>query len=306
MTDSPFDVIVIGAGVAGLTAARESARRGLVTACAEERMFGGLILNINELDPAPPGHSRFGADLGAELMTQIADLGVVNILAPVTALERGSASFAVITDDERYRARSVILATGARLRRLGVPGETEFQHRGVSQCADCDGPLHKGMDVIVVGGGDSALQEALALSNHCNRVVLIHRGDRYTAHPHFVEAVRGRKNIEHLGRSVVVEVRGEDSVTGVLVRKLGDDSTFEIPCTGFFAYVGLEPNSHFLPAELQRDAGGFVTTDAAMWTTMAGVFAAGAVRAGFGGLLTDAISDAQLAASAAADYTKAC
>lgn len=267
-------------------------------------MFGGLVLNINELDPVPPGHSHFGADLGADLMMQIADLGVVNILASVTALEGGPASFTVVTDDERYRARSVILATGARLKRLGVPGETEFQHRGVSQCADCDGPLRKGMDVIVVGGGDSALQEALVLSNYCNRVVLVHRGDRYTAHPHFVEAVRGRKNIEHLGNSVVVEVRGADSVNRVLVRKLGDGSTYEIPCTGFFAYVGLEPNSSYLPPELERDAGGFVTTDAAMQTTMAGVFAVGAVRAGFGGLLTDAISDAQLAAAAVAACTK--
>lgn len=267
-------------------------------------MFGGLVVNINELDPAPPALSHSGSELASELMTQAADLGVVNVLETVTALGRDSASFVVITNDARYRARSVILASGARLKRLGAPGEAKFEHRGVSQCADCDGPFYRGQDVTVVGGGDSALQEALVLTKYCNRVFLVHRGERYTARSHFIEAVCGHKNIQQLRNSVVEEIRGEDSVSSILVRNLGDGCTEEIPCKGFFAYVGLAPNSKYLPPEVERNAIGYVTTDAGMKTTMAGVFAAGAVRAGFGGMLTDAISDAELAAAAACAYRR--
>jgi thioredoxin reductase (NADPH) len=205
----------------------------------------------------------------------------------------------VTTDVGAHRARAVIVASGARLKRLGVAGETEFEHRGVAQCADCDGPMYKDEEVVVVGGGDSALQEALVLANYCKRVHLVHRGTKLRAQQHLVDAVAARSNIEPVWNTAVEEILGEKMLSKVRVRDLGDGKTREIPCSGFFAYPGLAPNSEFLPPELERDADGRAVTMESLQTSLSGVFAIGAVRAGCGGLLTDAIADGQKAAAAA-------
>lgn len=299
MPDSKFDVIVIGAGVAGLTAAKHTAQRGLATASIEALMFGGLVININELDPAPPGEDVSGTDLASNLMMRISELGVENLSETVTGLARDGDLFAVTTDAGKHRARAVLVASGAKLKRAGIPGETQFEHRGVSQCADCDGPMYKDEEVVVVGGGDSALQEALVLANYCKRVHLVHRGAKFRARQHFVDAVAARGNIHPVWNTVAEEILGAQMVNKVRVRNVADGKTAEIPCAGFFAYIGLEPNGEFLPPEVKRDADGFVVTDASLQTTMAGVYAAGAVRAGYGGMLTDTISDAEKAAAAA-------
>ncbi|MEO8753802.1 MAG: FAD-dependent oxidoreductase [Casimicrobiaceae bacterium] len=297
MPDSQYDVIVVGAGIAGLTAAKELASAGLATACIEAQMFGGLVVNINELEPAPPGGVASGVELASNLMEQATELGMDSPTAMVTGIERNGDAFTLATDTDEYRARAIVIASGAKLRRLGVPGEVEFEHRGVAQCADCDGPLYKGQDVVVVGGGDSALQEALVLAHYCRRVHLVHRGERFRARPDLVAAVRERDNIAPRFRTVVEAILGNDMVGKVRVRDLAEGSTSEIPCTGFFAYVGMAPNTAFVPSEVNRDAQDRLVTDEALQTTMPGVFAAGAVRAGCGGLITDAIADAQRAAS---------
>lgn len=295
MPDSKFDVIVIGAGITGLTAAKYAAQSGLATANIEALLFGGLVININELDGEPHGS---GTELASNLMMEVSDLGAANIAETVTALAREGDLLSVATDAGQHRARAVIIASGAQLRRLGIPGEAEFEHRGVSQCADCDGPMYKDEDVVVVGGGDSALQEALVLANFCKRVHLVHRGTQFRARRHLADAVAARDNIHPLWNTVAEEILGAEMVTRVRVRNVLDGVTTEIPCTGLFAYIGLEPRCEFAPPEIQRDANGGLMTDASLQTAMRGVYAAGAVRVGYGGLLTHAIAEGDAAARA--------
>jgi len=295
MTESQYDVIVIGAGIAGLTAAKHAAQSGLATASVEALLFGGLVININELDGEPHGS---GTDLASTLMMEVSDLGVANLSETVTALARDGDSLSVVTDAGRHRARAVIIASGAQLKRLGIPGEAEFEHKGVSQCADCDGPMYQGEDVVVVGGGDSALQEALVLAGFCKRVHLVHRGTQYRASRHLVDAVAARSNIQPVWNTVAEAVLGAQMVNAVRVRNVVDGAMTEIPCTGLFAYIGLEPRCEFAPPEIQRAANGGLITDNSLQTALAGVFAAGAVRAGYGGLLTHAIAEGNAAAKA--------
>jgi len=296
--NSTHDVVVIGAGVAGLSAALESARLGLRVCLIEELLFGGLVVNVNHLLPAVAGLPASGIDLAAELMTRVSDLGVTSAFEAVTALQIAS-GLAVVTAEGAHGARAVVVASGARLRKLGVPGEAEFQDRGVSHCADCDAPLYQGQDVMVVGGGDSALQEALVLSEHCGRVHLVQRGASFGARREFVEKLRERPNILPRMETEVEQLRGEEALSRVAIRGI-DGTSAEIPCTGFFAYVGLEPNTSFLPDQLARDVDGRVMVDAQLESSIPNVYAIGAVRAGYGGQLDDAISDARAAALAVA------
>ncbi len=292
------DIVVIGAGVAGLSAAVEAARLGLRVCLIEELMFGGLVVNVNHLLPAPPGLPASGIDLATDLMTRAADLGVTSLFETVTGLQTGS-SLAVVATGGTHAARAVIVASGARLRKLGVPGEAEFQERGVSHCADCDAPLYRGQDVVVVGGGDAALQEALVLSEHCARVHLIHRRASFRARQDLVAKLRERPNILPRMETVVDELRGEDALSRVAVHA-ADGSSAEIPCSGFFAYIGLAPNTSFLPEEVLRDADGRIKVDAQLESALQDVYAIGAVRAGYAGQLEEAMSDARTAVLAAA------
>lgn len=305
MADSKFDVIVIGAGITGLTAAKHAAQSGLTVASVEALLFGGLVININELEPGLPGEQMSGTDLASNLMAEIAELGVESMGETVTALARDGDLLTLTTDAGTHRARAVIVASGAKLKRLGIPGEAEFEYKGVSQCADCDGPMYKDEDVVVVGGGDSALQEALVLANFCKCVHLVHRGAKFRARQHLVDAVAARDNIRPLWNTVAEEVAGAQMVNMVRVRNVGNGQRSEIPCAGFFAYIGLTPNCDFVPPAVKRDEHGSLVTDASLQTAIAGLFAAGAARAGYGGLLTHAVVDGSAAATAVAARLRA-
>ncbi len=175
-----------------------------------------------------------------------------------------------------YHARQVIVASGAKLKMLGVPGEAEFEGRGVSKCADCDGPMFQNETVAVIGGGDSALQEAGVLTHYCGKVLLIHRGTAFSAQPRFVEQVKANPKIEVRFGSTVEAVLGDKMVEKIRVNT-GSGSE-ELAVAGVFAYIGLEPNAAFVPEAVKRDATGRLVTGDTLETTLPGLWAAGAVR----------------------------
>jgi thioredoxin reductase (NADPH) len=297
VAQATYDVIVIGEGVSGLTAAGELARAGRKVATIEAQLFGGLVINVNELEPAPEGHPASGAELAAEMMQANAEHGVTSIQEPVTALEAGDGMISVITDSGAHTARQVIVASGARLKKLGVPGEDEFEGRGVSQCADCDGPMYQNEIALVVGGGDSAMQEALVLAQYCSKVHVVHRRDDFRAASHFVQQVEANEKIAIVRNAVVEAIEGGKMVEKARLRR-ADGRVEEIPCAGVFAYIGLQPSTEFLPATVERDAHGFVRTNETFQTAMPGILAIGAVRSGYAGTLSDAMNEARAAAHA--------
>lgn len=290
------DLIVIGTGITGLSAAKQALEGGLSTLTLEGLLYGGLITNINELDGEIQGA---GIDLATRLMMQVRKLGGESLSASATSLTAEEGCIVVNSDAGAHRASAVILASGAKLRRLGVPGESEFENKGVSHCADCDGPYYKDRDVVVVGGGDSALQEALVLSEFAKRVHLVHRGENFRARKHFADRILAHSNISVYWRTRVEAVLGGESVQAVRVRRLDSEAREEIACAGFFAYVGLEPACAFVPDAALRDLDGSLLTDAGLRTAMPGVFAAGAVRSGYGGLLANAVAEGIAAAKSA-------
>lgn len=229
MSATRFDLIVIGTGIAGLAAAKVAAQKGLRTATAEQLLFGGLVVNINELDGEIEGS---GTDYASNLMMETSDLGVESLNETVSGISKSGDTITVTTDGGTHSARAVIIASGARLKRLGVPGEAEFEHRGVSQCADCDGPMYQGEDVVVVGGGDSALQEALVLAHFCKRVHLVHRGGKFSARQSYIDAVAAQPVIETHWNTVVEAIEGDDMVRKVRLNSGGTSS--ELATSGFF------------------------------------------------------------------------
>lgn len=305
-----YDILVIGGGLAGLTAGLFAARAGRATLVLEPAVPGGHLLNIQKIEDFPgfpDGVSGF--EIGPNTQMQAMNAGAEFAMAEVQSLSRdgneASADWLVSTTEGEYQAGAVIVASGSHARALGVPGEERLTGHGVSHCASCDGPLFRGQTVGVVGGGDSALQEALTLAEHVGQVLIFHHGDRFSAQQVYRQRVEDEGKIEVCWNTEIREILGETEVTGVRVADLATGSERTIELVGLFVYIGLVPNTGFLGGVLDLDEDGRIPTDIWMRTTAPGLFAAGDVRRDSASQAVAAAGDGATAAVAADRYLKA-
>jgi thioredoxin reductase (NADPH) len=278
-----YDTIIIGGGPAGYTAGIYAARSGLKTLLVEGAATVSQI-TITDMIENYPGipDGINGFDLMQLFKTQALKFGLEVITKDVSAIKINSATpfiWDVIVEDKSFRTLSVIAATGARWRNLEVPGEQEFAGRGISYCATCDGPFYRNKDVVVVGGGDTALQEALFLTNFASKVTVIHRRDRLRAAEILQKRSFSEKKIEFVWNAKLIEVTGQNFVTGVKVADVQTGKINEISAEGVFIFVGRLPHTDLFRDILKLDAGGYIITDENMRTSVAGIFAAGDCRA---------------------------
>ncbi len=286
------DLLVIGGGIAGLTAALHGMRRGLSTALLEaEMVFGGQVATVASVEGMPLAQPCSGVDLATSMVEALRGGGATLVAEAATAVTEGLPALQVATATQVLRAKSVVVATGCRPRLLDVPGEAALRGRGVSHCATCDGPLFRGEEVVVAGGGDAALQEALTLAPMCGRVGIVARG-RLRARRAYVEQATATSNIRFIWDSTIDAVLGDDRVTGVRLRNARTGERSELACAGVFAYLGGIPNSEILPSSVARDEAGFVVTDPTFRSGANGIYAIGAVRSYYCGELVSAAGEA--------------
>ena len=286
-----------------MTAGIYAARYGLSTAIVERMMGGASIINVERVENFPGfPEGVMGADLAAMTQEQAMTSGAEFILGEVSGISASGDYRVVGADSGDLQAKTVIVAAGSTLRMLGVPGEEEFLGRGVSQCATCDGPLYSGEVVGVVGGGDSAADEALVLAQYAGRVLLFHRRDELRAQQELVNRVLAEPKIEVVWNSVIDEVLGENTVSGVRTTNLGTGAQEARELSGLFVYVGLEPNTILVEGLLETDGGGHIPVNVAMETAVPGVYAVGDIRQHSSSQLISAAGDGATAAIAAHRY----
>jgi thioredoxin reductase (NADPH) len=297
------DVVVVGAGTAGLTAAMFAARHGLRTVLLERLMGGAQIINAEKIENFPGlPQGLSGAELGASMQEQTVKAGVEILLEEVFSLGLESPKFVVTSDVRDYLTKSVIVATGSGLRRLGIAGEDEFTGNGVSHCATCDGPFFTNEVVGVVGGGDTAADEAISLTSYAEKVILFHRRDRLRAQQVLQQRLIRQPKIEIMWNTVVERILGSDTVTGVQTRNVITNLEHRLSLSGMFVYVGLTPNSSLLGNLLMLDNGGHIPVNLRMETSVPGIFAAGDVRQHSAAQLVSAAGDGATAAISAYHY----
>ncbi len=278
-----YDLICVGGGPTSLTAALYAAREGLDVLVIEKSGLGGQAGVTERLDNFPGFPEGIaGAEFADRLTQQARRFGVELLQAQEVVGLRAEAESRYITtaDGREYGARAILVATGSTYRRLGVPGEDELIGAGVHFCATCDGPFYKGRYVAVIGGGNSAGEESLFLTRFADKVTILVRGEQMTASKIVIDKIAETPRIEVRYNTEVTELLGENKLTGLTIRDRQTGATEQIHPAGAFVFIGLSPNSGWLPAEIRRDPYGFVETNATLETSMAGVFAAGDVRKG--------------------------
>jgi thioredoxin reductase (NADPH) len=279
-TNEVREIIVIGGGPAAYTAALYSARANLNPLVIEGFAWGGQLMITSDVENYP-GYPDgvLGPEMMQDLRRQAERFGTEFLTDDVTKVDFSERPFRVWVGDDEYRAEAIVVSTGANARQLGVASEKRLQGRGVSYCAVCDAAFFKEKEIVVVGGGDSAMEEATFLAKFASKVTVIHRRESFRASPIMVDRARSNDKIEFLLDSVVEEVLGEETVTGVVVRNLKTNERTELPADGFFVAIGHDPNTALFRGQLDMDEGGYIETKGKTTeTNVEGVFAAGDVQ----------------------------
>jgi thioredoxin reductase (NADPH) len=300
-----YDIIILGGGPAGLTAGLYGSRAGLGTLVIESGTPGGQVLLTERIENYPGFPDGItGQELTDEFMKQAIKWGceVKPHTGGSTKLCIGNGSFVVETKESSFRGSSAIITTGCEPCRLKVPGEGKFLNFGISYCAVCDGSFFEGLDVVVVGGGDAALEEALYLAKLCRKVYIVHRRARFRGTECVQRLVYSHPKISLLMNSVVEAFEGSDALEGVRLRNVATNECSDLAVSGAFIYVGQKPRSTNLPREVACDECGYIITNENMETSVPGVFAAGDVRKKIIRQIATAVGDGSVAALAAEKY----
>ena len=299
------DVLILGAGPAGLTAAIYARRAGLSATVFDKGFAGGQTIITPEIENYPAIPSISGPEFSQRLYEQAVALGAVFKNEEVRRAQLSGTVKILSTAQNAYEGHAVILAGGVKRRELGCPGEAALAGKGVSYCATCDGAFYRGKQVVLVGGGNTALEDALFLSNLCEKVTLVHRRDRFRGEQHLVDAVLARDNIDVRYASAVTRILGEDHVEAVELTNLASGQFTNVPAAGVFIAIGYAPDSTLIAGQITVDEAGYVVAGEDCRTNLSGVFAAGDGRQKPLRQIVTAAADGAVAAYQAANYLNA-
>lgn len=297
-----YDLVIIGAGTAGLSAAVYGVRAGLSTLVIESNLHGGQIINTPDIVNYPAIEIISGADFANKLLEHAVHLGAQVVYEKIVSLDLGGKIKEIATNQNKYAAKSVIIANGAQRREIGCAGEKEFQGKGVSYCATCDGSFYKGQTVCIAGGGNTALEDALYLARICKTVHLIHRRDAFRGNKQTARKVQQTANIQlHLNKQII-QIEGNQKVNAVVIEDTKDKSQTTIQTNGVFIAIGLTPENQFFKEWLDLNSDGYIIAGEDCKTKTPGLFVAGDTRTKEVRQLVTAAADGAVAATASALY----
>ncbi|MGB4658179.1 MAG: thioredoxin-disulfide reductase [Mobilitalea sp.] len=297
-----YDIVIIGAGVAGLSAAIYGARAGKKVLVLEANVYGGQIVSTPEIANYPGIKSISGYEFSTNLYEQAQELGAEIKLEKVLEIKLEEEEKIVVTDHNQYAAKTVIIATGAKFRPLGLEKETELIGHGISYCATCDGPFFRGKEVAVNGGGSTALEDALFLSSYCSKVYIIHRRDTFRGEEKILLSLKGKDNVEFILNSNIIELIGTEMLEGIRINNKETKEESELKISGLFIAIGQMPENAIFHDLIDLDANGYVVATEDCRTNVPGIFVAGDTRTKAIRQLTTAASDGSIAALAACEY----
>lgn len=304
--DNTYDIVIVGAGPAGMTAAIYAVRANMKVLMLDRLSPGGQMINTNEIENYTGAGKLSGAELAIKMFEHTQELGVEFDYKTVLDISNGGPIKTITCeeDDTVYKARAVILATGTIPRRLGVPGEEEWAANGISWCAICDGAQYRDKEVVVIGGGNSAVEESIYLAGICTKLTIVTMFD-LTADPKACDLLRKMDNVTIYPYQEVLEFTGTDRLTGVRFKSTKEDATERyVPCDGVFEYIGFQASSQAFAGLGIIDRTGCIETDARMHTSVPGVFGAGDITVKHLRQIVTACSDGALAANSAASYVE--
>ena len=298
-----FDMIILGSGPAGLSAAQYAARAALKVLVIENGA-SSQAFNINKLENYPGLYPAVsGPDFMDAMKSQAVSFGANFRIASINSIDKIGETFTLKTDSETFKSNTVLIATGAEHRKLGIPGETELEGRGVSYCATCDGPFFRNKRIIVIGGGDAACDEATYLSTLSKDVTIIHRKSSFRAQKAVADRILTNDSIKKVFNTVVKEIKGSEKVEAVVVENTMTGETSEIGADGVFIFVGMIPRSDLVDM-LPKDDGGYIITNEKMETPVKGLYCAGDIRSKSFRQVVTATADGAIAADSAGKYIR--